>query len=265
MNLFKTEKSINGQFITLARALTLDDVNIKESNSSAPKADDSFKFTPSSLSETISVTLNEERIKELLEVTGTEVLDDGRYNRSGNSVSYVTDAWHSKAKAFYASVEKPLSFRGLRTAEAKHKRHMEVHTELMAQFKEEKDALTENALKQLTEALIKVVTANNSDIEETLRNVVVKLSVKKEALAMCLNEQETRDVNAQAAEIDEIDAKIKELREQKSAKKDSIYNTQRQAVERQLTKDSGEMGLTVLAALKSETEDESSLDDIFFG
>ena len=59
--------------------------------------------------------------------------------------------------------------------------------------------------------------------------------------------------------------RIKELREQKSAKKDSIYNTQRQAVERQLTKDSGEMGLTVLAALKSETEDESSLDDIFFG
>ena len=250
MNLFNAEKSVGGNLIGMARALMLEDVTVNSHGTNEPKVSEAY--SPSSIEISVSVKLTVERIKELLNITGTELTKTGKYNRHGNAVTCVTDACKPEPRSFSVSIEEDLSFRGLRNLDAKKARMLKVHKSMLDKFNASKDELIQDAIGKLNDAVMIAIAVHNKKIQEALRRIVVDLNMSEEALTKCLSDEENMTVKEGIKDINELQKKIDVLKEQKKAKTISVYRTKRGAVERKLTAQSGEKGLAILGALKED-------------
>lgn len=258
MNLFTAEPSISGNIVTLNRDVTRYDVNITP----AGTTDEQLSLKYSYISAGVVITPKPELISDLLAALSIKVDDNGNYSNS-DELSGLTDRWDStKITAFDAMLSEKLKFNGLRTEEAKKNRMKESIKDIRVRYNEQSEAITDKALKVITQIIVGLINRNNENVTDSIKNVIVELKVTDSAMDKILSAEVKDEINDIEIEIAGLDAKIKALKEIKRKQQDKAYQIKRTAITAVANKQFGEQTQAIVKSLEKEEKTESHF---FFG
>lgn len=260
MDLLSAEKTINKKsYITLARDLTLDDVNIK------PFANFpvSHRDANSMVYQGAYISLKPSIIQQLIEHAGVQTSDSGKLLKSG-SLGRITDGWrYSEPTRFQAIAEETVRYTGRRTPESKQS-HLEGTIETVKlnweQTKDEKMALS---LKDLQSTVQSFLESHAEKINESLHNIVVEQNVNSDWFDNNLSDKDKQTVATNDSDIVNYEAEIEKLKKAISAKRTESYKIKRSTIEKKIMTDPT-LGEQTKEAIAGFSEEEKSEDHEMF-
>lgn len=249
--LFKSEKTFTGQIAELARPLTVDDVDIISVSSTEE---------PENLEHVCSVRagthikLKQSCINKLLEALAIEVNDNGRYANSKNNVRGLTDTWDSTKPNYYpAYLTTSLSFRGLRSDDAKMNRYKEKLAETKASYDECAEQLISTVIENIQKDIEDTIEMSNEVTKNELRSAVVELKVNNPE--GFLNDEETTENEAYKKEQKEIQAQMAALKEKMRLLDEKQYQLKRASITRAALNALDTKGKAIVDSFRDENRD----------
>jgi len=250
--LFKVEKTFAGNITSLARPLTLEDVDIiNSSNKPSEKGD----FLSSFVQAGYSLKLKQSVINELLTACNIEVNETGRYKHYNSGVTGLTGGWESTERILYkACVEQDITYRGLRTEKTKIARFNETLESLKVEAEDRKSELLDEALEKMTNDIKATVNNCNQDVKNKMRDIVVESRVKDPEQYMS-DDERTQLTNVNN-DISDIESQLNTLIEKKKALSKQAYGIKRNAITRQALNNVGEQGKAIIESFNDEEKEQ---------
>jgi len=257
--LFQSEKTFTGHIAELARPLTVDDVDIiSVSSTEEPERLEHVR----SVRAGSHVRLKQSRINELLEALAIEVNSNGRYTNSKNNVRGLTDTWDSTKPSFYSAyLTTDVSFRGLRSDEAKMNRYAEKLAETKASYDASAEQLISTAIASIQKDIEETIEMSNEVTKNDLRSVVVDLNVNN--AEGFLNDEETAANEAYENERKEIEALLAALKEKVRVVDDKQYQLKRAAITRAALNSLDTKGKAIVDSFRDESRDDPTEFTLF--
>tara|TARA_B100001245_G_scaffold156867_1_gene117841 strand:+ start:27672 stop:28457 length:786 start_codon:yes stop_codon:yes gene_type:complete len=226
--LFTSENTFAGKIAELSRNLDENDVEIISVNS--PENPNEFDYI-NSVRAGSHIRLKQHVIDELLDALAIEVNKEGRYTNSKNNVKGLTDTWYATKPHFYpAYLTSSVTFRGLRSSDAKVRRYQEKLAETKASYESTASVLIRTAIDDIQKDIEDTIRMSNEVTKKGLRDAVVELKVRD--TEGFLNDEETAENNTYEKEQSEIDAQIAALKERKRTLDEKQYALKRKAITR---------------------------------
>jgi hypothetical protein len=257
--LFISENTFAGKIAELSRNIDENDVVIVPVDS--PQEPQEFDYIRS-VRAGVRVRLKQSVIDELLEASGIEVNEKGRYANSKNNVKGLTDTWYATKPHFYpAYLRSDVSFRGLRSHEAKVNRYKEKLAETKASYEDSASALISAAINNIQKDIEDTIKMSNEVTKNGLRDAVVELKVRD--TEGFLNDEETAENEVYKTEQAAIEKEMKALKERLSQLNEKEYKLKRKAITRAALNSLDEKGKAIVNSF-SEEEREPSVDFMLF-
>jgi len=243
MSLFTTEKSIGGNIVTLVRNITLDDVEV-EAYGTGDDYDINFMLDAV---DGVRITLKESVVEQMVQAFGVSVCEAGRYLSGGELFAGITDTWSSKKiVAYFASVNYPVKFTGLKGKESRKARAASLVEKARSEFKASRETLIEEQLGKITLAVENAVNKANKRIHGAIERLVVDLNVKEDALVKVMSKNDLLTLKDINVENGGIEGKIAALKAQKKANDAKAYHIKRNAITAHIEAELGEKTMEIV-------------------
>ena len=244
-SLFKKEVTFAGNIITQTRPLTRSDVVIKEYDT---------VHNDNTLRRGNLVELKQEHIDDLISICGIKLSTNGRFTLLKEPFKGIIHCNNTQQPTQYpAFAECVVSYRGIRTTEARQARYEAESLNLSIEADEREEELIDSAIANIASDIEHALYTYSRVTKQNIKKRVVDLNISKEERLKLLTEEESKAHAEAIEEKKRIESMLNMFKAQLDSIDNDIYSIERGAVTRDTLQKVGDEGASYIATLSEES------------